>query len=215
MNTEQKKTKILTFKEYVKNKKLPESMETSFGKHSLPKKPESMETSFGKHSEKIDEKISPDSIPRMTAKETNHIHEKAAPIHDNLSEPHLDAVKEYSDDSHSINDMLHRHDRGYDISTRNSSDYKNTAKHLDAALNQHKTNEDIHVYTGIKYLPSKHFKKVDGKIPEKTTVKLPAYTSTSSSFHSAREFSDMTMHPNDERHGIEKFMYQKVLTQCR
>jgi ADP-ribosyltransferase exoenzyme len=70
-------------------------------------------------------------------------------------------------------------------------------------LDRQKTMEDMHVYTGIKYSPAKHFKKVGGKLPESTIARLPAFTSTSSSIKSARCFSEDTMHPNDERHGIE------------
>lgn len=191
------------FKKYRDSKKnKPDLMETSFGSHSLPKKTELMSTSFGKHSEKIVEKVSPDSVPRISGKDNKHIHENVAPIKD-LGEHQLDAVHDYSDESRPLNDMLHRHAKGYDISTKNADSYRNTAKHLDETLNTHKTKEDMHVYTGIKYSPSKHFKKVDGKIPDKKVVRLPAFTSTSSGFHNAREFSDMTMHPNDERHGIE------------
>lgn len=199
-----------SFKEYrKKNKDKPEPMETSFGKHSQPKKPESMETSFGKHSEKkehLQEKISPDSIPRLSDEEHTHLHENIAPI-GKLTVDQKEAVKDYSDESRSVNGMMRRHDKGMDINTKNTEAYRTTVKHLDAALDKHKTKEDMHVYTGINYSPSKHFKKIDGKIPEKTTVKLPAYTSTSSSFHAAREFSDRTMHPNDERHGIEHEQY--------
>jgi ADP-ribosyltransferase exoenzyme len=203
--------KKLSFKEYRRHKNKIEVMETSFGSHSLPKKPDSMSTSFGKHSEKkepIQEKISlvpkdsPNSLPRITAAENSHIHEKVAPI-GKLSVDQKEAVHDYSDSSRAINDMLHKHNSGYDISTSRSAAYKDTAKHLDAALDKHKTSEDMHVYTGLKHSPSKHFKKVNGKVPDKAIVHLPAYTSTSSSFHSAREFAENTMHQNDERHNID------------
>jgi hypothetical protein len=182
-----------TFKQY-RLEKHSNSMEISFGQHSLPKKEdkrESMETSFGQHSKK---NLTED-VDRISEKDHEHIHNKVVPI-GKLSKHELDAVKDYSDDSTPINSMLHRHDKGYDISHR--VDAHETSKHLDSALNKHKTTEDLHVYTGIKYSPSKHFKRCD----KVESVHLPAYTSTSSSFHSAREFSDEAMHPNDENHGV-------------
>lgn len=195
--------KLPSFKEYRAKKKI-ETMETSFGNHSLPKKPDSMSTSFGKHSEKVDEKISEVSdIPRTTTEEHDHIHDVVAPI-GKISGKKLEAVTDYSDDSRQLNGMLHHHDKGsINIYGSNNKQYRDTVKHLDSALNERKTTEDMHVYTGIKYSPSRHFARVAGKVESKKVVKLPAYTSTSSSFHSAREFSDLTMHPNDDRHGIE------------
>lgn len=182
-----------TFKQY-RLEKHSNSMETSFGQHSVPKqedKHKSMETSFGDHSKK---NVSED-VDRISHEDNAHIHNTVAPI-GKLSKHELDAVKDYSDDSTPINGMLHRHDKGYDISHKIDSHL--TSKHLDTALDKHKTTEDAHVYTGIKYSPSRHFKR-GAKV---ASVHLPAYTSTSSSFHSAREFSEDTIHPNDDNHGI-------------
>ena len=213
-----------TLKQYREEKNKPETMETSFGSHSQPKT-ETMETSFGSHSEPKDkkEKLSEDykslfdkpttlsGKPKPTlydkhipsATEDAHIHEKVAPFDkDKMSGMERESVDDYTDESRSVNSMLHRHSKGHDISTSNSTAYRKTVKHLDNLLGRRKTTEDMHVYTGIKYSPAKHFKKVDGKVPESKVVNLPAFTSTSSSVKCARPFSSETMHPNDERHGI-------------
>ena len=202
-----------TFKEYREEKKTkPEVMETSFGSHSESKNV--METSFGSHSQPkvkpLQEKLAsnPGDAPAYKAHELSpnghdHIHENVAPLHDDkISAMEKEAVHDYSDESTPINSMLHRHAKGHDISTKNTDAYRDTTKYLDHALNRQKTTEDMHVFTGIKYSPAKHFKKVAGKVPETTKVNLPAFTSTSSSIKSARPFSEATMHPNDERHGI-------------
>lgn len=204
-----------TFKDYRESKK-KESMTTSFGSHSLSKNRESMTTSFGSHSlpkdKKLDEKVEskkghPTSpaydAHAITPKQDDHIHDTVAPLHDdNLSLDGRDAVADYSNDSRPINSMLHQHDKGHDISTRNTQAYRDTVGHLDSVLSGHKTTEDTHLFTGIKYSPAKHFKRVGGKLPEKVEVNLPAFTSTSTSLKAARCFSEPTMHPNDERHGI-------------
>jgi hypothetical protein len=189
-----------TFKEYRKDSN-SDSMETSFGEHSLKHKPDSMETSFGEHSKK---KVNEDKDypERITDEQNKHMHEVVAPIK-KLRGDHLEAVKEYSDESLPLNSVLHRHDKRYDISTKNNEQYRKTISDLDSALDKHKTTQDSTVYTGIKYSPAKHFRRENGVVPDKKVVHLPAFTSTSSSFHSAREFSDNTMHPNDERHGID------------
>ena len=207
-----------TFKEYRESKKnKPEIMETVFGSHSQPKT-ETMTTSFGSHSkpknvnedkEGFELEKKPKDAPayakhKLTPEQDDHIHTKVAPLHaDKISDMEKEAVHDYSDESRPLNSMLHRHAKGMDISTKNSESYKKTVKHLDNALGRHKTTEDMHVYTGLQYSPSKHFKKVDGKVPERQNVSLPSFVSTSSSVKSARAFSQDTMHPNDERHGIE------------
>lgn len=211
------KTMMKTFKEYREDKKnVPETMITTFGSHSLQKnKKETMSTTFGSHSlpkdKPIQEKVRQNpgdgaayKVHELSPEEHVHIHSTVAPLpKDKISGKEKEAVSDYSDESRPINSMLHRHSSGHDITTKNTSSYRDTAKYLDHMLDRQKTTEDMHVYTGIKHSPAKHFKKVDGKIPESKVVNLPAFTSTSSSIKSARGFAEPTMHPNDERHGIE------------
>lgn len=209
-----------TFKEYREAKKnKPETMETSFGTHSLPKKKETMETSFGSHSlpktKSVKEDVAPATPKKVahpmayakhirTDEEHEHQHTQVAPFHqDKATQDERYAVSDYTDSSTPINSMLHMHNKGHDISTQNKAQYRDTAKHLDSALNGHTTHEDTHVYTGIKYSPAKHFKRVAGKVPISVNVHLPAYTSTSTSVTAARSFSEHTSHPNDERHGVD------------
>lgn len=213
-----------SFKEYrdEKNSK-KETMETSFGSHSLPKKKETMETSFGSHSLPKEKPIKEDKEEKdafefdkkpvdnsayvkhtVTVAEHTHQHNQVAPMHsDKMSANELEAASDYTDSSTTINSMLHMHAKGHDISTKNKDEYRKTAKHLDNALNRHKTHDDMHVYTGIRYSPSKHFKKENGKLQSTATVNLPAFTSTSTSIQAARGFSEFTAHKNDVHHEVD------------
>lgn len=180
------------------------SIETCFGSHSLGTIHDSVETSFGSHSE-IQEKQNADNYENhiLTDDEHKKIHSSVAPIHDEkLNEPELNAVKKYSDQSRLLNKMLYAHDKGSDISSKEHDDNKEITKHLESGLSKHKTKSDVHLYTGLKVSPSRYFKRSGGVIPEHKEVMMPAFTSTSTSVKSAKEFSRPTMHPNDERHGI-------------
>lgn len=183
-------------------------METSFGEHSLKKTQTYpvMGTSFGQHSlpkKKIDEatkKLHIEAEPSV--EQHQHAHTSAAPMPENkLSSNETDSVKEYTDESRGINGMLHKHAKGYDISTGSNVDNKKIVKHLDAALRRQSTTEDMHVYTGLKSSPSKYFK--DRKSTAPIVVHLPAFTSTSTSPKTAQGFSEGTSDLRDEDHGID------------
>lgn len=194
-----------TFKHKTKDK-IP-SIETSFGSHSKKKhKIPSIETSFGSHSKKktLSEDVSPViKSHELSRAEQEEAHLHTAPIHDDkLNADEKEAVSDYTDNSTPLNGMLHDHDKGRDISRKEHDASKNTATHLDSALDKHKTTADMHVFTGIKFSPAKHFKKVAGKIPTTQKLHMPAYTSTSTKLGVASGFSDLTSHPNDERHGV-------------
>lgn len=210
-----------TFKEFREKKKnKPENMETVFGSHSVPKSARNnMETKFGKHSEpkktvseekmfSADRGLLQDQAtvkPHLITPEQNdHIHNKVAPSsRDKMSHNEHEAITDYSDESRPLNSLLHNHSNGHDITGINKTQYKKTIGHLDNLLGRQSTTEDMHVYTGLKGSPTKHFKKVGGKVPDKALVNLPAFTSTSTSIKSARGFAENTSHPNDDRHGIQ------------
>ena len=204
-----------TFKEYRAEKahktaKQPYPiMETSFGTHSLKKNPEQkyevMSTSFGSHSlpkKKVDEAVKNIGEPEPSKEQHDDLHTKSAPTHKELLSDHEDeAIKDYTDESRGLNGMLHKHAKGHDITTSSNIDNKKTVSHLDSALNKHKTDKDMTVYTGLKDSPAKHFKT--GKVEEHTTVHLPAFTSTSTSPKTAIGFSEGTSNFKDENHGLE------------
>ena len=209
---------MTTFKQYIDKHrgKIP-SIETVFGSHSEEKggKTPSISTSFGKHStkEKISEKV---EIPEghqknmYSAAQEEAIHESIAPLHDDRMSPdEKKTVKTYSDESYPYNRLLHRHDKGSMTSTPNFDAHKKVIGHMDSLLEKHKTTSDMHVFTGIEFSPAKHFKRVDGKVPTSTKMHMPAFTSTSTSLRAAREFSQETSHPNDDRHGVNSEVEEK------
>ena len=198
---------MTTFKEYVEKSlnKVP-SIETFFGSHSRKNKVPSIETSFGSHSNKksLTEKTEPQDRHEPTLAQHTDLHTETAPLNSSkLSSDETEAVTDYTDNSTPINGMLHRHASGHTISDHAKQHYGNTATHLDSALEKHETTAPMHVYTGIKFSPAKHFKKVDGKVPQTKQMHMPAFTSTSTSLETAKGFSDLTSHPNDDRHGVD------------
>ena len=208
-----------SFKEYRKEKtekKLP-ALETSFGSHSEPREEKkigeklpALETSFGSHSIskekcKLHEEYKNPKIleqePSDSQQEEVHTDTFQAKK-DKLSSSELDALKNYTDDSTRINRM-HRaiHDDN-DVSDPRYDSLKTQSTYIDSAMSRHKSNKDTILYTGIGESPAKHFKKVNGELPHRVTVTLPAYTSTSTSPNVAHEFAKETAHVNDLRHGI-------------
>lgn len=203
-----------SFKEYrdEKNSKNP-SEQAYFGTHSRPKgEIPSEQASFGSHSNKT--RISEDAELEKkrdeidsvlaghgrTKEQTDHIHENVAPIrNDDFNLDQRDAVDEYTDESGDLNNALHRHHQG----KLKKSPHFAAASTIDSVLNNHKTTEDTHVFTGIKFSPAKHFRKTKDGVPTTTKVDFPAFTSTSTSLSSAREFSSGLSTPNDKNHGVE------------
>lgn len=203
---------MTTFKEYRKKakSKIP-SIETSFGSHSKKKKKvPSIETSFGSHSKK--KSIREDVEDPFKAAHKHHeltnaqdaeAHLHIAPLHsDKLSADETEAVHNYTDNSTPLNGMLHGHDKGHP-ENKSTPRLKDHAGQLDSALEKHKTTADMDVFTGIKFSPSKHFRRENGKVPTSKQMHMPAYTSTSTSLGIAKTFSEHTSHPNDDRHGVD------------
>lgn len=199
-----------TFKEYreevAKQKlKLP-VLETMFGNHSKVKSEQSkpsMETVFGKHSQKkIDEGF--DSEPKEIGKlDQEHIHLKVAHPQKITSEQ-KESLSEYSDCSRSINGALHRQHLGH---TAPRNPVHEHIKNLTDTLNNHKTGEDMSVYTGLPNSPAKHFK--DHTKPQH--VHLPAFTSTSTSLQQAKGFAEQSKDAHDHKHGLENKLHRHVL----
>lgn len=210
-----------TFKEYQDLKHKIPSIETVFGSHSQKKDDNekhpskqheipSIETVFGnhsgtKHSIQEDSESSTDAFKRIDngPKKESSIHKSLAPIKtDKLNDDELEAVKDYSDESMPINGILHQHDGGHVISDKKKQTYGSTVANLDSALEKHKTTGDMHVFTGIRFSPAKHFTKVNGVTPDTKKVYLPAFVSTSTSLGQAKGFSDHVSDKNDAAHGI-------------
>jgi hypothetical protein len=212
-----------TFKEFKEEKNKPQDMETFFGSHCLPKdKKQNMETVFGSHSAKdsksplkedkqFDSNLSGRLTDDMktvkphviTSDQNTHIHEKVAPLDaDKMSGNEAEAISDYSDESKPLNSLLHQHSKGHDISQDSKKQYRKTINYLDSVLSRRKTNEDIHVYTGLKKSPAAYFTYNKGVPSPTQEVHLPAFTSTSTSIKSARGFSEPVSHVRDENHGI-------------
>ena len=206
-----------TFKEYRLDKsakKLP-AMETTFGKHSQEKpakKLPAMETSMGKHSQEKQVKVSEDIEDHVLDREDqNHLHEKVAPLHADISKDEIHSVEKYTDNSRRLNSTLHNIYQGKAKSTISDVDsHVDHANVLGGMLNKHKTTEDMHVFTGINHSPASHFHG-DSEHAEHTTVHLPAFTSTSSSAKTALGFSENTHHESDHKHGINSDSESKTV----
>jgi hypothetical protein len=202
------------YKELKNSKKTPKipAVETSFGQHSKEKKIPAVETSFGSHS--VPKNVSEDkeSSPEVsetpsaykpffrTGAEHAHIHSKVAPFNlDKVSNEGLASVVDYTDDSYAVNSgLFHHYKEGIPV----ASDTKEQIDHLTKTLNDHKTTEPTHVFTGTKFSPSQHFSPVKGAVPETATVHLPAFTSTSTSINKAIPFGHDVKHANDANHGV-------------
>jgi hypothetical protein len=195
-----------TFKEYrteVSIKKNPKkSMETFMGEHSIPKKEKkkSMETSMGEHSKKIvpieEAKVEHPPIEETYSdkEKTDHAHQKAAPMK-KLDVVEKDAVSLYTDSSTGLNGALHHFHNGHNF----NESYMRHAKTLTDVLDKNKTKEDTIVYTGVKKSPAALF---DNDGTKHASVHLPAFTSTSTSFGTARGFSEPAKHKHDINHGV-------------
>jgi hypothetical protein len=197
---------VKTFKEYRQAKQ--NVVNFSMGSHSEYKQPYPVvHMSIGSHSVKSD-------VPIMEAAEVrefdptaykpfgrkksehNHIHENVAPMDtDRLDGRNLAAIFDYTEDSYALNSGLHNH-----VKSGSPLDphVKDTAVALTEAIDQHRTTEPTHVFTGIKFPITGEFSAHD----KPQILHCAGFTSTSSSIVTARGFTKPISHANDAKFGI-------------
>lgn len=191
-------------------KKYP-PLETSFGHDKkAEKKYTPLETSFG-HDEKakhknedvLEEQVSK-TPGKMTAAEQTQEHG-----YDTVETHKIHADNKVSDNSHvrsytgagayDLNRGLHHHYRQsigiHNSHTSNNIDKllehdKKTIKSIDEHLNKHTIKKDIHVFTGLPHSPVHAFRQQNAKKGESIKVHLPAYTSTTTDYHTAVGFAN-------------------------
>jgi hypothetical protein len=218
-----------SFKEYraeKEGKKVRNPSEQAyFGKHSeeKPAKNPSEQAYFGKHSdeekfvsEDEDSGVAKNREHGYTSSQEAHVHQNVAPIDkESLSAVQKTAIENYTDDSAHMNKTLHMHHQGHDVSagvenpTRRMTikpdhvkSIMQDAGHIDSVLSNHKTTEDSHVYTGIRFSPSQHFHREKGVMPKTIKVDFPSFTSTTTDLDKAKTFAQSKTHENDNDHGV-------------
>lgn len=184
---------------------------------SVSKPVDLIKTQFGSHSVKKNKLNEENLAPLIDLNPSDSVnkkmHEKTAPLNkSSLNKDELSALKEYSDESYDINNMHHERKKGVDTSDDEYDLQNELSRHIDSALDKHKTNAKMTVYTGIGYSPAKHFKRgLNGKLQKKVIVHHPSYISTSSKPSEAHFFSDEDSHKNDKEFGIEPGEHRHML----
>jgi len=191
-----------TFKEFrqQKSKKKP-SEEASFGKHSqgpVGKRKPSDEASFGAHSQepqakKINEELNVSKDEEATKEDHDHLHKNVAPVV-KMTPHEKDAITTYTDHSTPLNFTLFHHHNGHNY----NKGYKKHIDGIDSAMNKAETKDDMHVYTGLKRSPTRHFDKGDTH----KEVHFPGFVSASTSLGMARTFTKPAKHENDKNHEV-------------
>ena len=189
-----------TFKEYTVDKKAaiypfgslehetepgkyPE-METCCGAHSVKpsdtKFPD-METVFGTHgTNPVTEEYSTEP-GKLTAADqvAEHKTKDSKLIHASNKIGKTESLENYSTSSTDINNSLH--------TRKVSPSAKKQINSIDRSMDRASIDKDTHVFTGLKDSPAKHF--VGLKSGETAKVHLPAYTSTSTRYKIASNFT--------------------------
>lgn len=197
--------------------KIGSSASVQEGCEDNTQKYDSIKTQFGSHSiKKVN--LTEDNLAPLVELDPSEsinkkIHEKIAPLNKSaLSKDEHGALKEYSNESFDINNMHHERRSGSDTSGDEYDDQNELSKHIDAALDKHKTTAKTTVYTGIGYTPSKRFKRgSNGKLPSSTIVHHPSYISTSTKPSEASFFSDEDSHKNDAELGVDSGDHRHIL----
>lgn len=124
---------------------------------------------------------------------TNHYNFKGLKTH------HGEAMKNYSDDSHGVNNYLWKKHAGKTITEYDKNQaFKDSSPkmdHLDEVLHHHKTLDKLQVYSGLKSDPRNH-------MDENNTLHHPGYLSTSIMPHVAEDFAEPSIKnfQESERH---------------
>lgn len=166
-----------TFKEYRKNKNKLQSMETSFGSHSI---------------QESEYKV-------LSDEEQAEIHQKLKLDKTNIDPKNIGDITKYTDSSYGLNSYLHATRNGHDTSTQTMN--RDWANRLTDTLSKQSTKEPYDVYTGINHSPAKYFTSQKELGP--VQVHLPAFTSTSTKRRTASLFSRRSQDPNDSKHGVK------------
>ena len=134
---------------------------------------------------------------KLILEEAGDYPKTVAAVHKNLSqhyhfldkhhenhEEHREAINNYTDDSTDLNEHLWETHKGARMKGGPAySELDKETKHMDAALNHHKTPHPITVYSGTKMDPTLHADPVSG------IVNHPAYLSTSLDKNIAKGFA--------------------------
>jgi 8-oxo-dGTP pyrophosphatase MutT (NUDIX family) len=96
-------------------------------------------------------------------------------------------LQDYSEESTSLNDYLHRHYRKQTVNpkTKSKQNYRDQSKSLDTVFKNAKLTRNIKVYTGIPESPGRIWEKYHADVTKPVRVHLPAYTSTTTDFNVA------------------------------
>jgi 8-oxo-dGTP pyrophosphatase MutT (NUDIX family) len=96
-------------------------------------------------------------------------------------------LQDYSEESTSLNDYLHRHYRNQTVNpkTKSKQNYRDQSKSLDTVFKNAKLTRNIKVYTGIPESPGRIWEKYHADVTKPVRVHLPAYTSTTTDFNVA------------------------------
>lgn len=155
-------------------------------------------------------------VPRGTSNEKFDEEQKSWQMHLAAANPHQigsvhhKELHDYTLDSHEVNSLLYGLRNGNDFKVQSNKHRLPHARALDRAFDDiDGTNEQMSVYTGVKHPFWNHFKPGE----KSTKLHLPAFVSTSTSFHVARDFSkpiydfDRDRHPTQEQadhHGLRR-----------
>jgi 8-oxo-dGTP pyrophosphatase MutT (NUDIX family) len=99
----------------------------------------------------------------------------------------IEHLQDYSEESTSLNDYLHRHYRKQPVNpkTKSKQNYRVQSKSLDTVFKNAKLSRNIKVYTGIPESPGRIWEKYRADVTKPVRVHLPAYTSTTTDFNIA------------------------------
>lgn len=160
---------------------------THFGSHAKEQLPlPTLKTVFGTLS-KIETNRDLDESSKTPKSAKDQIGNGDHDIHKTDSLRKSDVVTGYSDSSHEINDFLHKSHRG--TKTKDSRLHRKTVNDLDKELDRARLSKDTHVYTGLPQGPHELFKAHEVEPGENIKVHLPAYTSSSTHYITAKKFA--------------------------
>lgn len=160
---------------------------THFGSHAKEQLPlPTLKTVFGTLSKietnrDLDESSkSPKTAKEQIGDDNDHIHKT-----DSLRKSGV--VAGYSETSYLLNNFLHEAHRGAE--TKNNQFHRKIVNDLDKELDRARLSKDTHVYTGLPQGPHELFKAHGVEPGKNIKVHLPAYTSTSTRYISAKRFA--------------------------
>jgi hypothetical protein len=191
-----------TFLEFVESQKRLPCIDTIFGSHSLPKQVNETYIPEVKGARHMDHE---QQIEKMKRSEADPIHGDNRP---NTEHPELEAAKAYTNESTLINGYLKTKYKGEeDVKPHHFNIHSSDIAKLDDFVGSHETPRDIHVFSGVTKSPLKYFP--DANPHEKFIGHLPHFTSTSTNFGQAKEFTslDNDSHPPENLANANQGVY--------